>query len=448
MEMQSSNLLSFEYSDQETRMDPFEDCQFGGCLDFNFRNNEEGSQQDSDVHGDLDQQVDSSRLFPDSVNQPVRLDQESGMFSNSQQENPQPSGTDSNQSKTKTHLKKRPPQKETEDSDEEDLSNDQSSSHKKRSFLHQTNQDPTYFKELVDEVLAQWSSTLGNSNKIVGRLRNHIQNIYTNHTFVQPQLETPVIRLILHQFYSTIIPNYDPNNPTASEERAAQCGLVLTEMKRSDQYVKKFWSKLKVIIYAKFKTESNKRADALCLITEKFDFKQEDAITFDNLFGKDVKHGLKKTTIEFILTHPKLFNYIFKNKIFEEACTQLNNGTLQDCETNILNKIEKFCEKKDNGYHLAPDLAFLEDQISTERKFKKPFSYMENNLAALQFLDKFIKRIKKVDSLSKDKKSEFDKKLGQLKKDLETTAKNNKWLPQFKHKKAEIISFLRVNSNN
>lgn len=408
----------------------------------------------SDLVGQYQEQVASSSHFNRMADQSVSQTKDSISRSLACCENDTSEAPDFNslepvdQDKPQVQLKltKRPPQHCTQDNDTEDTEDChmyQIGISKKKSFVYQVSLDPNNARELTGTISAQWPNTDQNRIKLLGRLRDCIHSIFLDHNFVHPQKEQPFIAVILHQLYSTILPNYNHRNPTATDQRAAQHNLVLMEMKRSDQYVKKFWSKLKVIIYSKFKTESNKRADAFSQITEKFGFKTEDTITFENLFGKDVKHGLKKTTIEFILTRPKLFKDIFNNKTFETACNQMATGTSQDCETNILNKIESLCDNSGADQQKSL-LDYLDDQISVERKFKKPFSCMENNLAALQFLDKFIKRIEKLKNLKADARTEFNNKLSQLKKDLETTAKNNKWVPPFKHKKAEIISFLRV----
>jgi len=288
----------------------------------------------------------------------------------------------------------------------------------------------------------EWPKMISRSSKFIGLVRDCIQSIYLRHTFVSPQqVNDPFIELILHQLYSIILPSYNHSQPTAADPRAGKHHrLVVMELKRSDQYVKKFWSKVKVLIYGKFKDGPTKRADALDSLSEKFGFKPEDNKTFENLFGSNVKHGLKKSTIEFILTRPNLFKQIFTKKVFEHALDQMEKGSALDCETNIISKIEKCCEEKTLGQAIR----VLESHISEERKFKKPFSVMENTLAALQFLDKFIKRAERWKGLTQERSNQLMKTLLDLKTGLESTLKNNRWVVPFKHRKAEIISFLRI----
>jgi hypothetical protein len=349
-----------------------------------------------------------------------------------------------NHQRVPNKLKKKTPLLEdpsSGDEDEEISSTSQPSNikePKKTSFIRKCLESRTHFSELLHQVNNHWSVDDAKYKKLGKTIRDLISGIYTQHIFAKPQDQRdPVIQLVLHQLYSIIIPNYDPNNPTTTDERGKKFNLILMEIKRSDQYVKKFWSKLKLIIYSSFKSESIKRAEALNQISEKFGL-GVDSSTFENLFGSNVKHGLKKTTIEFILNHPKLFKEIFSQKNFTKAIVELQDGLELDCETNIINKVEIFLQKP------SPNFEFLLDQISDERKFKKPFTYLEINIAAQQFLDKFIKRIKTVQGISSERKPLLEKTLNDLKTSLLSTAKTNNWLVPFKHKKSEIISFLKA----
>ncbi len=348
----------------------------------------------------------------------------------------------------KSQLEKRPPSNEADEEDQDSCSSDQGSSgneSKKRSFLRNIRncvQTRNEFTPLMQRLETEWPKMISRSSKFIGLVRDCIQSIYLRHTFVSPQqVNDPFIELILHQLYSIILPSYNHSQPTAADPRAGKHHrLVVMELKRSDQYVKKFWSKVKVLIYGKFKDGPTKRADALDSLSEKFGFKPEDNKTFENLFGSNVKHGLKKSTIEFILTRPNLFKQIFTKKVFEHALDQMEKGSALDCETNIISKIEKCCEEKTLGQAIR----VLESHISEERKFKKPFSVMENTLAALQFLDKFIKRAERWKGLTQERSNQLMKTLLDLKTGLESTLKNNRWVVPFKHRKAEIISFLRI----
>ena len=354
----------------------------------------------------------------------------------------------SDKPKAKKNLTKRPPDTENRQEDKDGCSSDQPSSRKepkKESFLSNIKtspQNPRDINLLRMRFNAYWPRVELRLVRFLGVVRTHIQNIYLRHTFVSPQqVNDPFIELILHQLYSIILPSYNHSQPTAADPRAGKHHrLVVMELKRSDQYVKKFWSKVKVLIYGKFKDGPTKRADALDSLSEKFGFKPEDNKTFENLFGSNVKHGLKKSTIEFILTRPNLFKQIFTKKVFEHALDQMEKGSALDCETNIISKIEKCCEEKTLGQAIR----VLESHISEERKFKKPFSVMENTLAALQFLDKFIKRAERWKGLTQERSNQLMKTLLDLKTGLESTLKNNRWVVPFKHRKAEIISFLRI----
>lgn len=454
----ASFLLSFDYQEEQmgknqlfdADTDPFDFCIFNSPANNYGRSTQPQIDHSLDIldPGTVDAVTPFNKTKPTCFGSETEEDLEPELSSNRDFIYFRPQHTDledepdMSKPQTPSNLSKRAPVFDSSNEDDSESGRKVSSKEpKKISYLNRCSNNPshTHSRKLMLQVKEQWESIRNNHVNFIGKVREMIRGIFLDHKFVHPQdVENPAARLILHQLYSTIIPNYDPENPTATEPRASSQNVLLMDSKRSDQYVKKFWSKLKVIIYGKFKNENNKRAEALEELKEKFGFKREDTDTFLNLFGGNVKHGLKKSTIEFILSHPKLFKLIFTKNNFEKVLGEMDQGSEKDTETNILDKLEVFAEK------VAPDFNMLETDISDERKFKKPFTRMENNLSAIQFLDKFLKRIKKLHNISAEKRADIEKSLFDLKKYLEKRAKDSKWTPPFKFKKSEIISFLTI----
>ncbi len=183
----------------------------------------------------------------------------------------------------------------------------------------------------------------------------------------------------------------------AESEQSAQESKKVRYLstKRPVQYEKKFHSVVKSIL-----KEGSSRQFGLpaSLVHTKLrehlslDGSPEDKEVFDNLFGKDSKFGLKKSSIDKVLTTRPLFDLFFNFKLFSNSIKRLNEQTIRDIETNIMRHV-------DEHFRAAPEdrrnFSIITQHVNKKRSFKKPFTKMENLLAPIYFLDRFIFRAKR-----------------------------------------------------
>ena len=165
--------------------------------------------------------------------------------------------------------------------------------------------------------------------------------------------------------------------------------------KRSVQYEKKIHSVIKSII----KEDSSRQFGLPVTIVHtklrehlSLDGSPEDKEVFDNLFGKDSKFGLKKSSIDKVLTTRPLFDLLFSCTLFSNSIKRLNEQTTRDIETNIMRHVDQHFRAPSEEKR---DYMIISQHVNKKRSFKKPFTKMENLLAPIYFLDRFIFRAKR-----------------------------------------------------
>ena len=215
--------------------------------------------------------------------------------------------------------------------------------------------------------------------------------------------------------------------------------MKLLTFKRTDQYVKKFWSRAKTIIYSSLKDDKLKSV-ALDEIRKLYEFNESDATQFENLFGSEVKHGLKKETIIFILSHSKIFDSIFNVKFFNNVISQMETQTEKDIDTNIIKKLAVIFEQKSEKSIIES----IASEIDVDRKFKKPFTKSENLRACIEFVGKFFKCCNKpIPGISESIRSSRKESINKIKVILDKKMTDSKWAPtKQKFKKSELVSCL------
>lgn len=196
------------------------------------------------------------------------------------------------------------------------------------------------------------------------------------------------LKIYQHIILPTILAETEPSPQDSRRVR-------YLSSKRSVQFEKKFHSVVKSII----KEDSSRQFELpVTFVRTKLrehlslDGSPEDKEVFDNLFGKDSKFGLKKSSIDKVLTTKTLFDLFFNCKLFSKSIKRLNEQTMRDIETNIMRHV-------DEHFRAAPedrqDFSIITQHVNKNRTFKKPFTKMENLLAPIYFLDRFIFRAKR-----------------------------------------------------
>ena len=150
---------------------------------------------------------------------------------------------------------------------------------------------------------------------------------------------------------------------------------------------------------------------------------------FKIFFKKQPKeHGLKQIIVNFIQSHESELVKIFTKKTISNVKEDLDRKTDSEIENSIIDKCEQYFNKKD----LPIEFRFnkLSHDLSSERSFKKPFTYDENQLAVIPFLALFIKGCtKNIEGLEF---IEEEEKLMKQKSDIEKkiTKQQNKLMKQ------------------
>ena len=235
-----------------------------------------------------------------------------------------------------------------------------------------------------------------------------------------------------------ILKHYDPRDPL-KPDRIPGCNRIikLLVFMRKDQYVKKAWSKIKTLIYYRYKRPKMLKTNAHELLKRELEFDQDHDAAFENLFGSGTCDGLKVESIEYILCNQSLFNCIFNEDFFIDLREELNNQTLKDIETNLLKKLDRFLSGEKGGWEESAGY------FSKKRSVKTPFTFLENNTSLIILVDRFIKQLNKTTAITEANKLSHMRKLTSLRRSLCQYAEINNWtLPGCKFKKSEIISFL------
>lgn len=208
------------------------------------------------------------------------------------------------------------------------------------------------------------------------------------------------LKIYQHIILPTILADTEPSVQVCRKVR-------YLSSKRSVQFEKKFHSVVKSII----KEDSSRQFGLpVTFVRSKLrehlslDGSPEDKEVFDNLFGKDSKFGLKKSSIDKVLTTRPLFDLFFNSKLFSNSIKRLHEQTMRDIETNIMRHV-------DEHFRAAPedrrDFSIISQHVNKKRSFKKPFTHMENLLAPIYFLDRFIFRAKRKRSPHSPKEMPF-----------------------------------------
>lgn len=157
--------------------------------------------------------------------------------------------------------------------------------------------------------------------------------------------------------------------------------------KRFDEFEKKFHSKLRTVVYQRYKTLVNSREDAYADMQSKLKITSKNF--FDRFFGKEICKGLKNEWIDWLLKSGTLFETIFTVQMFGKVLDELKAQTDKDIETNIMgNLLHSF---NPNNLSLE-DLKEIGQSLKRNRAVKMPYTYLEDILAAEYFLDKVNKR--------------------------------------------------------
>lgn len=157
--------------------------------------------------------------------------------------------------------------------------------------------------------------------------------------------------------------------------------------KRHDQFVKKFLTVWCDSIYFAYKTRYNTKLDVMGKLKAMFHQEGLDNAQLENLLGSGRKVGFRNDTIDYLLCNKKMFASTITFEYMSDLVARLNDHTEQDIVTNILAKIKTaFCESPTDPF------ARFAAIFDGGRQCKKPYTYRENVLAALYFLNQLQKR--------------------------------------------------------
>lgn len=162
--------------------------------------------------------------------------------------------------------------------------------------------------------------------------------------------------------------------------------MIMLLRKRFDQYEKKFHSMLKTRCYRLFKqTTKIPKPEAEHALKEFFNLSDE---IYALIFGDKLKIGLSNKACVEILKSPKMVEELVSWNVVEEVIKMLDDQTVRDLEVNLMETI-KFIIENEPSAGCQVWISRLNDKV-TSTKFKKPFTRLENRLAALFFYEKLL----------------------------------------------------------
>lgn len=169
-----------------------------------------------------------------------------------------------------------------------------------------------------------------------------------------------------------------------------QPGDFIWESKRFDQFVKKCLTSWGDYLYVQYKTGKKVTKDEATnkLISAYSDPRLDNNELF-NLFGGGRKDGLKNDTITYLLSNRKLFKTMIKREVFDAVIKSLDEQTDSDIKTNIMSKIYETVACSTDPVERLDELKTV---ISFDRTFKKPFTFTENKLSVIHFLQQLLKK--------------------------------------------------------
>lgn len=227
--------------------------------------------------------------------------------------------------------------------------------------------------------------------------------------FVEVKLEdpsnihNPETKRIFQGFLDNILKNGYPGElaKTNSQGKMGPKRMQL-KPKRSDQYIKKAHSKLKTIVFNERKTGKEKKCKTLQKIKRDFEFVQgknkkqaldsmmeSDEKCFQNLFGDQVRQGLRDPTIDHILLHkPDLLKDLFNVPMIMRLLLELDEQTEHDIEANLMVRLRVELQFGALQRPIEWSSVFSKDT----KHFKKPFTQVENIFAVYFFVESFVRR--------------------------------------------------------
>jgi hypothetical protein len=266
---------------------------------------------------------------------------------------------------------------------------------------------------------------------------DYLRQIYEQNRLVDlEEIADKKARATIQMVMSVICESFDPQDPTRPDDiKGCTRKIKLLAFMRKDQYVKKAWSMVKILLYSPYKNSKTLKSTAHNNL--KKDLFLNDDNVFQNLFGSNTCDGLKVESVKYILTSECIFNKIFDHCFFRKLRRELNNQTIHEIEINFLKKFDPYFQGEQDRPQKAAS------HFRKDRSVKTPFTFLENNTSLIILLDKFIKQLKKIDSISEANKLLKMKRLTSIREELIAFAQTNNWvLTGCKFKKSEIVSFL------
>ena len=177
--------------------------------------------------------------------------------------------------------------------------------------------------------------------------------------------------------------------------------VLLAKYKRFDQFEKRAVSALKSRVFSLFQNQRQNRAETRQEICSHFGIASNQL--FDGLFGEQTKNGLRNHVVDGLLKNQKLFQFVFSTGFAQSLVNFLNSETDCDIVTSIVSPASSYFAQTGQGCSISQDSTEFEkfrNHLHKGQNFKRPFTYMENILSMLYFLDKFNKRAGKLPECS------------------------------------------------
>ena len=262
-----------------------------------------------------------------------------------------------------------------------------------------------------------------------------LREIYEDNRLVDPVvIPSEAVKRSIELILPLIYENHKANEPIRPDVSIGASDVKLLIFMRRDQYVKKAWSKVKIMVC---KRQERPKILEPVAGDQLGQGQPEIKDIFDNVFGKGPCDCLKMKTIEYIIRNYTLFRMIFNLEFFYNLREELNKETLQDIKDLLLKKLYRYLAGLKGGWEEA------EAHFRADLLVKTPFTFLQNNASLIFLVNQFFKQLHKMEMNGADK-ARKKKTLTSLRKKLIKYANTRNWtLISRNFWKSEIFSQLR-----
>ena len=177
--------------------------------------------------------------------------------------------------------------------------------------------------------------------------------------------------------------------------------ILLAKFKRFDQFEKRTVSALKTKVYAAFQSPKRDRTETKREICAHFGISSDHL--FNGFLGETTKNGLRNHVVDGVLHNKQLFDFVFCPEFMDSLLKYMNAETECDIVTSVVTPASAYFAQQE-GASTSGERNLQFDAFRTHlhkgQNFKRPFTYMENILSIMYFLNKFEKRASKLQNIS------------------------------------------------